>query len=131
DNRPDYFKVIGSRYSETEAFNEAYARSNTPPIPVGPSTVVKVELEPGIAMTPAAKLDLLFQALNLGIVDGQTVLEQMKFENITEILARTGKRAHLSMIYTPDFAAFDPEAQLAALQNVMGKNSELPRDPRH
>src|SRR5690606_3609150 len=56
-NKPDYFKVIGGRYAKTQAFLDAYSKSKAPPIPVDPSTVVKVEIEPGIAMTPAAKLD--------------------------------------------------------------------------
>jgi hypothetical protein len=128
-NKPDYFSVIGKRYTETEAYQK-YAASKTPPIPVDTSIQVQVEIEPGIAMTPQAKLDLLFQALNLGVVDAQTILEQMKFENIADILARVDKRQQLmSMIETPDFQALDPEVQLSALDNAMGKNLTMARNP--
>lgn len=123
-NKPDYFSVIGARYTETEA----YRASSVKAIPVSPATKVKVEIEPGIAMTPQARFDMLIEMFNLGLADQQTILEQAKFENIGEIMARTEKRAQFSMIDTPDFNALDDEVKLTALTNAMRKNIDMPRD---
>lgn len=116
---PDYFKVVGARYNQSEGA-----------VPLSENTKVNVSVESGLSYTEEGKRQTLIELYQLGLIPKETVLEGFKFGNIGEILSKVESQMQKSMIDTADFQALDPETKKMVLQELMQKNVTMPQQPQ-
>jgi hypothetical protein len=125
-NKPEQFSVIGGSYTETyKKGGTAYLDAATPieegktlPVVLRRDFTVKVKAESGLSYTEEGKRDTLLELFKLGLLDRQSVLDNFKFSNVGDIIARLDAQQPISMIDTPDFLMLPKDMQVMVLQTL-------------